>query len=433
MKKIVINGGRELYGTVPINGSKNAVVAIIPATILSGGVCRIENVPRIGDVFTLIDIMTDIGAKVRWIDSQTLEIDATAVDCHVATGNAVSKMRGSYYFMGAMLGRFHQADVGMPGGDNFDFRPINEHLKGFNLLGAEYSITKDIIHLKTDALKGASIRFDVQSVGATINVMLAAVLAEGRTTIYSAAQEPHVVDVANFLSSMGAEIRGAGTDVIKIDGVKSLHGSTYTIIPDQIEAGTFMAAVANTGGDLTLTNVIPWHLRFITDKLRETGVTVEEGDDTIRVIRSKESLRRVDIITRAHPGFPTDMQPQFGTLMTTASGISRVREEVWDNRLKYLLELQRMGASVRIEDKKNAIITGVERLKGSIVSAVDLRAGAALVIAGLAADGVTEVLRVDQIERGYEDIVGKLKRVGADIEMVIIEEQEVKPPESSAG
>ena len=424
MKKIVINGGNRLHGSVCISGAKNAAVAIIPAIILSDGVCRIENIPNIMDVNLLVNILHQMGAVVRRIDKSTLEIDPRRINSSFANYDAIRKMRASCYLLGALLGKFSEAEVALPGGCDFGVRPIDQHLKGFSVLGAENSVSGGMIKLKSNGLKGGHVYLDVVSVGATINTMLAAVKAEGKTIIENAAREPHVVDLANFLNSMGADVRGAGTDVIKINGVKHLNGTTYTIIPDQIEAGTYMAAAAATQGDVTLKNVITKHLESITAKLREMGVQVEEYDDCIRVC-SEGRLHRCNVKTMPHPGFPTDMQPQIAVLLSVADGTSIVTEGVWDNRFKYIDELKRMGADVSV-DGKVAVIQGVDTLKGAPVKATDLRAGAAMIVAGLSAQGTTYIEDTDHIERGYEDVVEKFASLGADIRVVYTDDTVVQ-------
>lgn len=412
----MINGGNQLNGSVRISGAKNAAVAIIPAVILSDGVCRIENVPNIQDVILMAEILREMGAKVNRINRTAIEIDPRGIKEPVAAYELVRHMRASCYLMGALLGKFHRAEVALPGGCDFGVRPIDQHLKSFDILGSTHTIEDGMIKIKADALIGKRIYLDVVSVGATVNAILAAVKAEGRTTIENVAKEPHIVDLANFLNSMGADVRGAGTDVIKINGVKTLRGSTYSIIPDQIEAGTFMAAVAGTGGDVTLQNVIPKHLEPITAKLREMGVTIEEYDDCIRVI-STQRLRRCNVKTRPHPGFPTDMQPQIAAILAVADGTSMVNEAVWDNRFKYVDELRRMGADISVSDK-TAVIVGIDHLKGAPVKATDLRAGAAMIIAALEAEGTTLIEDIKHIERGYEDVVGKFASLGADIKKI---------------
>lgn len=415
--KFVIKGGNKLYGEISVSGAKNAAVAIIPATVLADGVCRIENIPNIKDVAVIASILSYMGAEVRKISDSVMEIDPRGIQSpNVSCVELVANMRASYYLLGAFLGKFSQARVPMPGGCDFCDRPVDQHLKAFELLGARCDVEEAVIDLKAEQLKGGSIYFDVVSVGATINAMLAAVKAKGLTTIENAAKEPHIVDVANFLNSMGANIRGAGTDVIKIRGVEALHGCTYSIIPDQIEAGTYMAAVAAAGGNVLIKDVIPKHLDSISAKLRDTGATVEEYDEAVRVIR-ENPLRHCNVKTMPHPGFPTDMQPQFVALLSIASGTSRVNESVWDDRFSYIPQLTRLGANITAQGHI-AIIQGVESLKGAPVKAPDLRAGAALVIAGLVAKGVTEIEDIKYIERGYEKIVEKLTAVGADIRRV---------------
>ncbi|MBR2452523.1 MAG: UDP-N-acetylglucosamine 1-carboxyvinyltransferase [Clostridia bacterium] len=414
MEKYVILGGAKLEGEVEISGAKNSAVALIVAALMVDGTCIIENVPPVSDTYVLINIINQLGGNAEFIDKGVLKIDSTRVDRFEAPYEMVSKIRASSYLMGALLGRFKKARVAMPGGCDFGVRPIDFHLKGFEALGASYSTEKGgIVDIKAEKLSGASIYMDQVSVGATINIMLAATLAEGQTVIENAAKEPHIVDVANFLSSMGANIKGAGTDVIKIKGVSSLHGGTYTVIPDQIEAGTFMIAAAATGGDVLIKNIIPKHLDSISAKLLEIGVTIEEYDDSLRVI-ADSPLKKANVKTMPHPGFPTDLQPQILTLLTAAEGTSIVTENVWDNRFKYVEELRRMGASVSV-DGRIAVVEGGNRLIGSPVSSTDLRAGAALVIAGLMADGVTEVYNLNYIDRGYEDFEKKLRGLGAQI------------------
>ena len=416
MEKIIVNGGKELHGQVRISGAKNAAVAIIPAVILSDGVCRIENVPDIQDVNLIARILYEMGASVRRIDKSTLEIDPKGIREPVATYDLVRHMRASSYLMGALLGKFNCAEVALPGGCDFGVRPVDQHLKGFTVLGATHSVESGMIKVKADKLVGGHVYLDVVSVGATVNIMLAAVKAEGRTTIENAAKEPHIVDLANFLNSMGADVRGAGTDVIKVNGVKKLGGTTYSIIPDQIEAGTYMAAVACAGGDVMINNVIPKHLESITAKLREMGVIIEEYDDSDRIKKNKR-LRRCNVKTMPHPGFPTDMQPQIAAILTMADGTSIVNEAVWDNRFRYVEELRRMGAEISV-DGKLAVIEGVEQLKGAPVKATDLRAGAAMIIAALGAKGTTQIEDIRHIERGYEDVVDKFAALGADIKKI---------------
>lgn len=417
MDKYVIRGGHPLTGTVDISGAKNAVVAILPATVLANGVCRIENIPNIADVATALEILASLGAMVRRIDRHTVEIDSRTIVTQTVPHDLAKKMRASYYFIGALLGRFGKASVPMPGGCYFGVRPIDQHLKGFSCLGAKVMPMKNgMIDAQADRLQGSSVYLDMVSVGATVNIMLAAVCAEGTTVIENAAKEPHIVDLANFLNSMGADIRGAGTDVIKIYGVERLYGTTYSIIPDQIEAGTYMAAAVSTGGDVTVCNVIPKHLESITAKLQEMGAEIEEFDEEIRVSASGR-LNHCNVKTMPHPGFPTDMQPQIAVLLSLAEGTSIINEGVWENRFRYVDELRRMGADIQV-DGKLAVVQGVPQLTAAPVKAMDLRAGAAMVIAALAARGVTEIEEIQYIERGYEDIVEKLQKLGADIERV---------------
>lgn len=423
LEKYVINGGNPLYGEVEISGAKNAAVAIIPAALMVSGVCRLENIPRISDTDMLLTILTYMGAKVRLINKTTVEIDCTNVHQSDVPFELTRKIRASYYLIGAMLGRFGSAKTTMPGGCNFGERPIDQHIKGMTALGAEVDVANGFIYAKAknDRLTGARIYLDKVSVGATINIMIAAAMAEGQTIIENVAREPHIVDLANFLGSMGADVRGAGTDIIKINGVKKLHGGTYSLIPDQIEAGTYMTAAAATGGDVTISNVIPKHLDCISAKLREMGVEIIDGADSVRV-RRKGKLRKTIVKTLPYPGFPTDMQPQISTLLCLAEGTSVVTESVWDNRYKYVNELRKMGAQIQV-DAKTAVIEGVERLTGAPVAACDLRAGAAMVIAGLCAEGETIVEDIQYIERGYEDIVNKLRTLGADISVVEFPEE----------
>ncbi|MBQ2897691.1 MAG: UDP-N-acetylglucosamine 1-carboxyvinyltransferase [Clostridia bacterium] len=416
MDKLVINGGKSLNGSVTISGAKNAVVAIIPAALLVDGKCIIENVPTIDDVSVITDILSQLGAKIKLINKTTLEIDCTHVDTYCADNSMVRKMRASYYLMGALLGKFNKAVVSMPGGCDFGSRPIDQHLKGFKALGAEITQENGNYSLRADQLVGSHIFFDVVSVGATINVMLAAVKAQGLTIIENAAKEPHIVDVANFLNSMGANIKGAGTDVIKIKGVDFLRGGTYSVIPDYIEAGTYMLMAAGVGGDVIIKNVIPKHLESISAKLIETGANVVEYDDSIRVINSSR-LQPCRIKTLPYPGFPTDLQPLAVTLLTTASGTSYVNESVWDNRFQYIDELRRFGANINV-DGNTASIEGVSRLEGCQAKAVDLRAGAAMVMAALMAQGQSEITNLKYIDRGYEDLEEKLTNLGADIKRI---------------
>ncbi|NCB28345.1 MAG: UDP-N-acetylglucosamine 1-carboxyvinyltransferase [Clostridia bacterium] len=417
MTKYIINGGNRLNGEVTISGAKNAAVAIIPAALLVDGPCRIENVPKIIDVTLQLEILRELGVQIRLMNSTTVEISG---ECRVS-GTSIPydlmrKIRASYYLIGALLGKYHHAEVAMPGGCNFGgIRPIDQHIKGFEALGATVSIKEGgyIVADAPEGLIGGHVYFDVVSVGATINIMIAAVLAKGQTIIENAAKEPHIVDLANFLNAMGADVKGAGTDVIKIRGVESLHGGTYSIIPDQIEAGTFMAAVAATGGQVLIKNIIPKHLECITAKLTEMGVEVDEFDDALLVRRTGE-LTKTNVKTMPYPGFPTDMQPQLTTALCLAQGTSIVTEGVWDNRYRYTEELTRMGAKIHV-DGKIAVVEGVTELTAAPVRAYDLRAGAAMVIAGLAAKGVTQVEQVQNIERGYENLVEKFVALGADM------------------
>ena len=419
MNKYLVNGNRPLFGEVTISGAKNAAVAIIPAALLVDGVCRIENIPQISDVTLFFSILDELGARVRVLNKHAVELDCHAIHSTRPSYDLARRIRASYYLVGALLGRFGEATVALPGGCNFGgVRPIDQHVKGFTAMGAEVSLESGAIHaeVKDGRLHGDTIYLDVVSVGATMNIMMAAVLAEGITVIENAAKEPHIVDLANFLNSMGADVKGAGTDTIKIRGVERLNGGSYTIIPDQIEAGTYMAAVAATGGQLLIKNIIPKHMDCISAKLKEMGVEVEENDDTLLVRRSG-SLKKTNIKTMPYPGFPTDMQPQITTVLALAEGTSLVTESVWSNRFKYVEELKRMGAHIQV-DGKVAIIEGINSFDGAPIQACDLRAGAAMVIAALAANGTTEISNVQYIERGYEDIVGKLRAVGADIRMV---------------
>lgn len=414
MEKMVILGGAKLQGEVRISGAKNSAVAILVAAIMVKGKCRIENVPRVSDILDLMDIIRELGGSAEFVSLDEVEIDCTNLDKYEAAYDAVKKIRASSYLMGALLGRFRRARVALPGGCDFGVRPIDQHIKGFEALGATVHIEYGMVDISADRLVGDAVYLDVVSVGATINIMLAATLAEGTTVIESAAKEPHIVDVANFLNSMGANIKGAGTDVIKIKGVEALHGGTYSVIPDQIEAGTFMIAAAATRGDVVVSNIIPTHMESLSAKLEEMGVGVEERDDAIRIYVAQEKLKRAKVKTQPYPGFPTDLQPQMLTLLTLAEGTSIMTENVWDNRFRYVEELNRMGANISV-DGKTAVIEGGTVLTGSPVSATDLRAGAALVIAGLMAHGVTEIYNLKYIDRGYENLETKLKGLGAQI------------------
>ena len=422
MTKYIVQGGQPLFGEVRISGAKNAAVAIIPAALLVDGVCRIENIPQISDVTALLKILEQLGAKIRFLNRSDVEIDCRRITTTQVSQELAHKIRASYYLIGALLGRFGEAEVSMPGGCNFGgVRPIDQHVKGFVAMGAEVR-EGDFICAKADGgrMKGANVYLDVVSVGATMNIMMAAALAEGTTVIENAAKEPHIVDLANFLNSMGADIKGAGTDTIRIFGVDKLHGGTYAIIPDQIEAGTYMAAVAACGGQVLVRGIIPKHMDCITAKLQEMGVQVEEQDDTL-LVRRAGKLRRTNVKTLPYPGFPTDMQPQITVALCLAEGTSMVTEGVWDSRYRYVGELTRMGAQIRVEGR-SAVIEGVDHLNAASVQAYDLRAGAAMLIAALAANGVSEVSNVHYIERGYEDVIGKLRGIGAKIDCVECEE-----------
>ena len=455
MTKYIVQGGHPLFGEVRISGAKNAAVAIIPAALLVDGVCRIENIPQISDVTALLKILEQLGANVRFLNRSDVEIDCRHIATTQVSQELAHKIRASYYLIGALLGRFGEAEVSMPGGCNFGgVRPIDQHVKGFAAMGAEVregdficakasgdrmkgaNVYLDVVSVGAtmnimmaaalaakasgDRMKGANVYLDVVSVGATMNIMMAAALADGTTVIENAAKEPHIVDLANFLNSMGANIKGAGTDTIRIFGVDKLHGGTYAIIPDQIEAGTYMAAVAACGGQVLVRGIIPKHMDCITAKLQEMGVQVEEQDDTLLVRRSGK-LRRTNVKTLPYPGFPTDMQPQITVALCLAEGTSMVTEGVWDNRYRYVGELTRMGAQIRVEGR-SAVIEGVDHLTAASVQAYDLRAGAAMVIAALAAEGTSEVSNVHYIERGYEDIIGKLRNLGAQIDSVECDE-----------
>ncbi len=414
-----INGGKPLSGTVSISGAKNAAVAILPAALLVSGKCRIENVPDISDVRILLDILAGMGADIHQPEPHVVEIDCTAVQCTEPDKDLVKELRASYYLMGALLGRFGKAHVALPGGCSFASRPIDQHIKGFLALGADVEENEDYVALKTgsEGLQGNRISLDLASVGATMNIMIAATLLPGQTVIDNAAKEPHIVDLANFLNTMGARISGAGTDTVKIRGVNSLRGGTYAIIPDQIEAGTYLAAVTATGGNVLVQNVIPKHLECITGKLQEMGARIIPFDDSVRII-SAGRLRPATAKTRPYPGFPTDMQAQVCVCMALAKGTSRLTESVYETRFfGYCSELESMGAKITI-NSKTAMVVGVEQLHGATVTAHDLRAGAALVIAGLAAQGTTRVQDIHYVERGYEDLIGKLTALGADIKRI---------------
>lgn len=423
MEKFVIRGGKQLKGSVHISGAKNAAVAILPAVLLADGPCVIENLPEISDVTTILRAMQQLGAQVTTINKTAVKIDPSHANSFVVTKEMAEGMRASSYFLGALLGRLNHARVAPPGGCDFGVRPIDQHIKGFEALGAKVIIENGLVEAKASALRGCSIYLDVVSVGATINIMLAAVKASGLTVIENAAREPHIVDLANFLNSMGANIMGAGTNVIKIRGVDSLKGADYSIIPDQIEAGTYMVAAVATKGDVLVENVTPKHLESIIAKLAETGAIIEEYDEAVRVSMPTRP-RRCNIKTMPHPGFPTDMQPQIATLLSVADGTSIITEGVWDSRFRYVDQLTIMGADITV-DGKMAVINGVEALSAAPVKAVDLRAGAAMIIAGLMADGETHVEDISHIDRGYEHIAEKLQALGADIERVKMVPKEV--------
>ena len=424
MEQYIIKGGKPLCGEVSIGGAKNAALAILAAAIMTDETVTIENLPYVMDIRVLLSAIEEIGAVVERIDKHTVKINGGHIGSVSVEYDYIKKIRASYYLLGALLGKYKKADVALPGGCNIGSRPIDQHLKGFKALGADVEIMNGMVVTKADRLVGTHIYLDVVSVGATINIMLAAALAEGNTIIENAAKEPHVVDVANMLNTMGANIKGAGTDVIRIKGVEKLHGATYSIIPDQIEAGTFMTAAAATRGDILIKNVIPKHLEAITAKLIEIGCDVEEFDDAVRVSATKR-LGHTHIKTLPYPGFPTDMQPQMAIVLALSEGTSIVTESIFENRLKYVDELARMGATIKVEGN-TAIIDGVERYSGAQVNAPDLRAGAALVIAGLAADGFTTVDDIVYILRGYEDFDGKLRSLGGCIELVNSEEEALK-------
>ncbi len=417
MDKLVINGPTRLKGEVTISGAKNAAVAILPATLLIDGVCTIDNLPDISDVKMSCKILEELGAKITWITDHEIEIDTRNISCTKAPLDMTSKFRASYYLLGSLLGRCKSAEVGLPGGCNLGARPIDQHIKAFEALGAKVEVAQGKITAKVKKLVGTSIYMDIVSVGATINAILAAVLAEGTTTIDNAAKEPHIVDVANFLNTMGADIRGAGTDVIKINGVKSLHGNvTYSIVPDQIEAGTFMLAAVASKGDVLIKNCIPEHLDCITAKIIEIGGNVEDYGDSLRVSMNKRPTKAT-VKTLPYPGFPTDMQPQIGVALSIADGTSVIHESIWDSRFQYTFELNKMGAKITAQGK-TAMIEGVKSLSGAPVYATDLRAGAALIIAGIIANGETQLYNIEHIDRGYENIEEKFRKLGANIQRV---------------
>ena len=425
LTKYQIRGGNSLHGTIEISGAKNAAVAIIPAALMVDGVCRIENIPQISDVTLILQILQELGADVRIVNRTTVEVDCSHIRNRQVPYELARKIRASYYLVGALLGRFGWAEVPLPGGCDLGGRPIDQHIKGFVAMGAEVDVRNGLIYAQVPGggrPAGGQVYLDMVSVGATMNIMLCATLANGMTIIENAAKEPHIVDLANFLNSMGANIMGAGTDVIKIRGVDRLRGGSYSIIPDQIEAGTYMAAVAAAGGEVLIKNVIPKHLDCITAKLVEMGVDVEEHDDSI-LVRRFGPISRVNVKTMPYPGFPTDMQPQIAAVLCTARGTSVLTEGVWENRYRYVDEFRRMGASIQV-DGKVAVIEGVDKLTGAPIHACDLRAGAAMVIAGLCAQGVTEIDGIYHIERGYETLVEKLAGVGADIRVINTPDEE---------
>ena len=423
MEQYIIKGGNPLVGEVEIGGAKNAALGILAAAIMADEPVLIENLPDVNDINVMLEAIEGIGAMVQRIDRHTVKINGSTIGDFSIDYDYIKKIRASYYLLGALLGKYKRAEVALPGGCNIGSRPIDQHLKGFRALGADVDIEYGKIVAEAEHLKGTHLYFDVVTVGATINVMMAAAMADGITIMENVAKEPHVVDVANFLNSMGANIKGAGTDVIRIKGVEKLHRTEYSIIPDQIEAGTFMFAAAATRGDVTVRNVIPKHLEATTAKLEEIGCEVEEFDDAVRV-RAPHVLHRTHVKTLPYPGYPTDMQPQITTVLALASGTSTVTEGVWDSRYRYVGELTRMGAQIRVEGR-TAIVEGVEKLTPANIQAYDLRAGAAMLIAALAADGVSEITNVQYIERGYEDIIGKLRALGARIDCV---EENDEPP-----
>ena len=420
MEKLVINGPTRLHGDVTISGAKNAAVAILPATLLIDGICTLENVPNISDVKISCTILEKLGAKITWLSNNSIQVDTRHIFSTTAPFDMTSKFRASYYLIGSLLSRCGKAEVGLPGGCNLGARPIDQHVKGFEALGATTTVSQGKISAEAKKLVGTSIYMDTVSVGATINVMLAAVLAEGITTIDNAAKEPHVVDVANFLNTMGADIRGAGTDMIKITGVKKLHGNaSYSIVPDQIEAGTFMLAAVASKGDVVIHNCIPKHLECLTAKILEIGGNVEENGDSLHVWCDKKTSK-ANIKTLPYPGFPTDLQPQMGVVLSVANGTSIINESIWESRFQYTAELNKMGANITAQGK-TAVFEGVDTLSGAPVYASDLRAGAALIIAGIIANGETDLYNLNHIDRGYECIEDKFRKLGANIKRVVAE------------
>lgn len=422
MEQYIMKGGNPLHGEVTISGAKNAALGILAASIMTDETVILENLPNVRDIRVLLQAMQEIGAKVEYVDDNTVKINGSEISSVSIDYEFIRKIRASYYLLGALLGKYRKSQVALPGGCNIGSRPIDQHIKGFKALGAEVRIEQGMIATEAEQLVGTHIYMDVVSVGATINVMMAAAMAEGKSIIENAAKEPHIVDVANFLNSMGANIKGAGTDVIRVQGVEKLHGTEYSIIPDQIEAGTFMCMAAATKGDVVIKNVIPKHLEAISAKLIEIGATVEEYDDAVRVVGSDKRLGATHIKTLPYPGFPTDMQPQIATLLALSDGSSIVTESIFENRFKYVDELARMGAKITVESN-TAFIEGVEEFSAAKVSAPDLRAGAALVMAGLAADGITTVDQIEYVQRGYESFEEKLRGLGALIERIPMDDE----------
>lgn len=416
MEKLALEGGKKLQGSVKVSGFKNAVLPIMAATVLCGDRCVIENVPMIKDVKILAEILKALGATAEFTADGILEIDTKNLTNREAPHEFAKKLRASYYLLGVTIGRFGEANVSYPGGCNIGTRPIDQHIKGFEALGCDVSIEHGVIKCRTEKLEGTKIYLDVESIGATINIMLGAVFANGQTIIENSAKEPHVVDTANFLNAMGADIKGAGTDVIRINGVEKLHGCTYSVIPDQIEAGTYMIAAAATGGDVLIQDVIPKHLESVTAKLREMGVVVEEFDDAVRV-KVETDLKGINVKTLPYPGFPTDLQQPLSTLLAVTKGTSIVTESIFESRFKYVDELKKMGAMIKV-DGKTSVISGVDALDGTTISVTDLRAGAACIVAGLVAKGTTKIEDIYHIERGYDRIVEKLRGLGASIECI---------------
>ncbi len=418
MEKLIINGPTSLKGEVNISGAKNSAIAILPATLLIDGVCIINNLPNIMDVKLSCQTLEGLGAKIEWLDKNSIKIDTRNITNTIAPIDLTRKFRASYYLIGSMLGRKKEIEVGLPGGCNLGPRPIDQHIKGFEALGAEVEITGGNVRATAKKLVGTNIYLDIVSVGATINIMLASVLAEGTTIIDNAAKEPHIVDIANFLNTMGADIRGAGTDMIKINGVKSLKGGqSYSVVPDQIEAGTFMLAAVASKGDLIIKNCITKHLECVTAKILEIGGNVDMNGDKLRVWCDKRPSKAV-IKTLPYPGFPTDLQPQMGVVLSLASGTSIINESIWESRFQYTNELNKMGAQITAQGK-SAIFEGIETLRGASVYSTDLRAGAALIIAGIVAEGTTEIYNLEHIDRGYENIEEKFRNLGADIKRVV--------------